>query len=171
MEVAERALQILPSLKTYISAAKTKQITEPCTKSFKKAEAIVNDDLFPAKLQFFLMVVREITPFLKLYQTDRPMLPFLCNDLSNLLRGLLEKFIKPSVMMHATNTVKLLKIDHQAQENHLDVTKVKVGFATERALTEHVKNSGSERLRLEFRQNCKCFLVKMVSKLCHCLRQ
>lgn len=47
----------------------------------------------------------------------------------------------------------------------MDVTKLKVGFATERALEEHVKNSGAERLRLEFRQSCKLFLVKMVSKL------
>lgn len=165
MEVAERALEILPSLKTYISAAKTKQITEPCTKSFKKAEAIVHDDLFPAKLSFFLMVAREVTPFLKLYQTDKPMLPFMCSDLTSILKSLLEKFVKPSVMVTATNTLKLLKVDFEAQDNHVDINKVKVSFATERALEEHVKNSGAERLRLEFRQNCKLFLVKMVSKL------
>lgn len=165
VEVAERALQILPALKIYIDAAKERKITEPSTNSFKKADAIVHDELFPAKLQFFLMVAREITPFLKLYQTDRPMLPFLCSDLTNVLRGLLEKFIKPSVMVTAGTTVKLLKIDYEAQESHLDVAKLKVGFATERALTEHVKKGGSERLRLEFRLNCKRFLVKMVSKL------
>ncbi|KAK5852418.1 hypothetical protein PBY51_023887 [Eleginops maclovinus] len=65
----------------------------------------------------------------------------------------MEKFVKPSVMMSATNTLKLLKVDHEEQDNHVDVNKVKVGFATERALVEHVKNSGAERLRLEFRQN------------------
>ena len=68
-------------------------------------------------------------------------------------------------MMSATNTLKLLKVDDEAQDNHVDVNRVKVGFATERALVEHVKNSGARRLRLEFRQNCKLFLVKMVSKL------
>lgn len=111
------------------------------------------------------MVAREVTPFLKLYQTDKPMLPFMCNDLTNILRSLMEKFVKPSVMVSATNTVKLFKVEYEAQDNHVDVNKVKVGFATERALVEHAKNSGSERLRLEFRQNCKLFLVKMVSKL------
>ncbi|KAK5874614.1 hypothetical protein PBY51_019545 [Eleginops maclovinus] len=93
------------------------------------------------------------------------MLPFMSGDLTNILRSLMEKFVKPSVMMSATNTLKLLKVDHEEQDNHVDVNKVKVGFATERALVEHVKNSGAERLRLEFRQNCKLFLVKMVSKL------
>ncbi|KAF3843378.1 hypothetical protein F7725_002227 [Dissostichus mawsoni] len=34
------------------------------------AQMIVQDDLFEAKLNFFLMVAREVTPFLKLYQTD-----------------------------------------------------------------------------------------------------
>lgn len=95
VEVAEHALQILPSLKTDISAAKAKKkkkIREPSTKSFKKAEVIVHHDLFPAKLNFFLIVAREVTPFLKLYQTDKPMLPFMCNDLTILLRSLLEKF-------------------------------------------------------------------------------
>lgn len=165
VEVAERTLQILPSLKTYISAAKTKKVTKLCTKSFKKAEMIVHDDLFPAKLHFFLMVAREITPFLKLYQTDKPMLPFMCNDLTAMLKSLMEKFDKPSVMKDATHAVKVLKVDHEHTDNHMDVTKLKVGFATERGLEEHAKNSGGERRRLEFRQNCKLFLIKMVSKL------
>lgn len=50
--------------------------------------------------------------------------------------------------------------------NHMDVTKLKIGFVTERALEEHMKKkSGAEKVRLEFRQNCKLFLLKMVSKL------
>lgn len=75
----------------------------------------------------------------------------------------MEKFLKPSVMMSETNTLTLLKVDYE--DNHMDVNKVKVGFVTERALEEHVKNLGAERLRPEFKHNCKHFLVKMVSKL------
>ncbi|RXN18476.1 LIM homeobox Lhx6 [Labeo rohita] len=166
VEVAEHALQILPSLKIYIKAAKAKTITEPSSKSFKTAQMIVQDDLFQAKLNFFLMVALEITPFLKLYQTDKPMLPFMSGDLTNMLRSLLEKFIKPSVMKNATTTLKLLQVDYADPVNHMDVTKLRVGFVTERALEEHKKkNSDAERLRLEFRQNCKLFLLKMVSML------
>lgn len=36
-------------------------------------------------------------------------------------------------MMIAPNTLKLLK----AHDNHMDVNKVKVGYATERDLEEH----------------------------------
>lgn len=110
VEVAERAFQIWPSLKLYINAAKMKTVTEPVTKSFKTAEMIVQDALFPAKINFFLIVAREITPFLKLYQTDKPMLPFMCGDLTNMLRSLMEKFVKPSFMKDATTPVKLFKL-------------------------------------------------------------
>ena len=167
VEVAERALQILPFLNTYISAAKQGTVAEPSTKSFKTAEKIVGDDLFPAKLNFFLMVAREMTPFLKSYQSDKPMLPFMNEDLASLLRGLLEKFIKPSlVIQSATNTLKLLQVEYENAENHVEVTKIKAGFVTERALEEHrKKHPNAQRLRLEFRQNCKLFLMKMVSKL------
>lgn len=112
------------------------------------------------------MVAKEITPFLKLYQTDKPMLPFMCGDLTNMLRGLMEKFIKPSVMKNATTPVKLLQVNYADPVNHMDVTKLRIGFVTEQALEEHMKkNSGAEKVRLEFRQNCKLFLLKMVSKL------
>lgn len=164
--MAERALQILPSLKIYIKAAKVEIVTEPSSKSFKTAQMIVQDDLFPAKLNFFLIVTREITPFLKLYQTVKPMLPFMSGDLTNMLRSLLEKFIKPSVMKITTTPLKLLQIDYADPVNHMDVPKLRVGFVTEQALEKHMKkDSDAERLRLEFRQNCKLFLLKMVSML------
>lgn len=164
--MAERALQILPSLKIYIKAAKVEIVTEPSSKSFKTTQMIVQDDLFPAKLNFFLIVTREITPFLKLYQTVKPMLPFMSGDLTNMLRSLLEKFIKSSVMKIATTPLKLLQIDYADPVNHMDVPKLRVGFVTEQALEEHMKkDSDAERLRLEFRQNCKLFLMKMVSML------
>ncbi|XP_013856113.1 uncharacterized protein LOC106511946 [Austrofundulus limnaeus] len=166
VDVAERALQILPCLKMYINAAKTKTVTEPCTKSFIAAQKIVEDELIPAKLNFFIMVAREITPFLKLYQTDKPMLPFMSKDLTNMLRSLMEKFIKPGVMKDATTAVKLLQVDFADTENHMDLTKLKVGFISQRALEDHMKkNPNADRLRLEFRQICKLFLLKMVAKL------
>lgn len=71
---------------------------------------ILQDALFPAKINIFLIVAREITPFLKLYQTDKPMLPFMCGDLTNMLRSLMEKFVKPSFMKDATTPVKLFKL-------------------------------------------------------------
>ena len=41
----------------------------------------MNDTLTTAKLQFFLFVAGILQPFLKLYQTDQPMIPFMYNDI------------------------------------------------------------------------------------------
>lgn len=49
---------------------KVKQIKEPTNKSFKELEGILCDKLFTARLNFFILVAREVEPFLKLYQTD-----------------------------------------------------------------------------------------------------
>jgi len=76
----------------------------------------------------------------------------------------MEKFVKPSVMKDATTPVKLLQVDYANSVNHVDVTKLRIGFVTQRAL-EHMKQNSSEKLNLEFRQNCKLFLLKMLSKL------
>lgn len=166
VEVVERALQILPSLKMYISATKEKTVTEPSTQSFISTKMIVEDDLFPAKLNFFLTVAGEVIQFLKLYQTDKPMLPFLSLDLTKMLRSLMEKFIKLSVINNTTTTLKLLEVDYANPVNHVDVTKLRVGFVTEQVLEENLKNNpNAEKLRLEFKQDCQLFLVKMVSML------
>lgn len=164
VEVVERALQIWPSLKKYIS--EEENATEPSTQSFKSAKMITQDDLFPAKLNFFLMLAGEITPFLKLYQTDKPMMPFVSGDLTNMLRNLMGKFIKLSVVKNATTTSKLLEVDYADPVNHMDVAKLRVGLVTKQALEENLNNNpDADRLRLEFKQNCKVFLLKMVSIL------
>ena len=58
------------------------------------------------------------------------MLPFMNEDLSSLLRVLLEKFIKPVVMKNATTPVKLLQVEYNDVENHVDVTNLNIGFIT-----------------------------------------
>lgn len=105
VSVAERALLLLPKLQMYIDAVKGKKIKEPTNKSFKELEGILCDNLFTARLNFFLLVAREVEPFLKLYQTDKPMVPFLCADLTNLM----ETFIKVEVLKEAPSTIKLIK--------------------------------------------------------------
>lgn len=50
--------------------------------------------------------------------------------------------------------------------NHVDLSKVNIGFATDRILCE-LKGSKklSEKQVSEFRMSCKAFLIKMVKKL------
>ncbi|KAK7880781.1 hypothetical protein WMY93_032594 [Mugilogobius chulae] len=94
--VAERVLQILPSIKAYVKAVKAKKIKEPAT--FRAVQEIVEDDLLPAKLHSSSCELRD------------------------LLHSLMKKFIKPCVM---TSAVELTQVDVCDPENHVDVTRLK----------------------------------------------
>lgn len=48
--------------------------------------AAQNDPVIVAKLHFYMSVIRTFTPFLTSYQTDQPMMPFLANDLGELMK-------------------------------------------------------------------------------------
>jgi len=72
----------MAKLKEYVEAVCRKELPNPGTSSFDTIEAANKDPLILAKLQFFLALSRTFFPFLKKYQTDEPVLPFLCRDLT-----------------------------------------------------------------------------------------
>ena len=166
--VVERALEIIPFVVQYITAAKSGKVTEPKNKSFENVQQSVKGPLLTAKLNFFLMNAREIQLSTKLtkYQADKPLLPFFATEMKNLVKELMQKFIKPDLLSDATSVVKLLKIEYEKFPNHVDLSKVKIEFAAERILCE-LKGSKklSERQVFEFRMSCKAFLIKMGKKI------
>ena len=50
--------------------------------------------MLKANLQFFISVATEVEPFLELYQADRPLLPFLAQDLGSLFKSLMTRIVK-----------------------------------------------------------------------------
>lgn len=87
--VIERALEVWPSLTQYIDAVRRKQLPNPGTASFDTVEDEKKDTLIVAKLHFSLTVARLFSPFLKKYQTDEPVMPFLSDDLAELIKVLI----------------------------------------------------------------------------------
>ena len=63
---------------------KNKQVTELKNQSFKVVKAFVEDVLAKAKIGCFIFYGKQFENFLKKYQTDRPMGPYLYEDLSEL---------------------------------------------------------------------------------------
>ena len=72
----------------------------PSSKSYENLLTAVNDNLIPAKLQFFSFIASLFKPFLLKYQSDKPMLPFLHDDLLKLVKKVLLQIIKPN-LVHA----------------------------------------------------------------------
>ena len=80
--VAERLLSIWPNIKVVITFwEKLPESKQPSSNSYVVIKDVVKDLFLPAKLRFFCYVAGIVEPFLKEYQTDMPMIPFLYFDL------------------------------------------------------------------------------------------
>ena len=98
MPIAEKALAIRESLILYVNKVSAKEVKNPGTVSYQVVKDFCNDQVAVAKLNAFLSSARQVSPFLVRYQTDKPMVPFLAEDLFSLLRGIMQKFIKGSML-------------------------------------------------------------------------
>ena len=132
--VSSRAMNIWESLKTYIAAVDRKKVARPANNSYSVISQAVKDPLIISQLAFMNSVSKEVEPFLQLYQTDKPMVPFIVTDLYKIIRNLMERCIKGSVIEAASSVSELMKID--LQENKLDNNKLGIGFKAERELSK-----------------------------------
>ena len=92
--VADRLLEIWPdivkTIKYWTLLPKSKQ---PKCKSFYIVSEAVNDVLTLLKLSFFSYMTFWIHPFLKKYQKELPLIPFLYEDLTKLLKKVFQIII------------------------------------------------------------------------------
>ncbi|KAL6459284.1 hypothetical protein MHYP_G00327560 [Metynnis hypsauchen] len=82
----ERAVEVWPSIVKYVDLVKTKKLPNPGSSSYDTIAVARMDPLLLAKFHFFMAISRVFQPFLTKYQTDAPMMPFLWNDLENLIK-------------------------------------------------------------------------------------
>jgi len=66
----------------------------PKIQSFTTVKQCVVDTLTTAKLHFFVTQAKVMKPYLEKYQTDNPMVVYMAEDLKNLLKTVMEKFVK-----------------------------------------------------------------------------
>lgn len=158
VSAAERLLKVLANIKKYMENTKKLPSTFTCT----TVEQLCADKLASAKIAFFSSVGSLCEPFLAKYQTPKPMAPFLYDDIAHLLRVVLKRFVKKSVMEQADTVSKLVKIDISKGENKCNYKEVDIGVGATKALAE-AKASDSERL--SFRMDCLKFLSAVAGKI------
>ncbi|XP_028301021.1 uncharacterized protein LOC114462415 [Gouania willdenowi] len=159
--VVERALAVWPSLLLYMEAVKTKRLSNPGTASYDTVAAAIKDPLILAKLQFYAALARTFTPFLKKYQTDNPVLPFLPKDLTELMMSLLRRFIKREVL-HDITALQLTKLDVTDKTIWLSPQDISIGLGAESVL-KSIK--GAELRVLEFKRECMQGLCNIIRKV------
>ena len=78
-------------------------------------------------------------PFLTEYQYTKPMMPFMYDDLHQLLRDIVSKYIKPETMKKCKNASILFDINFSDAKNCLRNKGVDVGFGANKILTDKMK--------------------------------
>ncbi|CAB1461031.1 unnamed protein product [Pleuronectes platessa] len=72
-----------PHVKAYVE----EKVNYPKVNACEDRKDRCADPLFTVKVAIFNSVAREVTPFLTAFQTDKPMLPFLSEDMFELIWG------------------------------------------------------------------------------------
>lgn len=161
---AERAIQIWPSIKKYITAVKKGEVHEPTCTSFKSLAKHDQDRLLIAKLHSFIYVAKIFRPFLTRFQKDEPLAPFLAKELFLVVKRLcslvlnenyLEGWKKPS---DVTNP-KDIEVKHYKSRS-----KIEIGHQAETILCEEKKHV-SELQIMSFKMDFMKFVKQCVTKI------
>ena len=100
--------------------------------------SFIKDPLAEAKLGWFVTFATPVEIFLKKYQTDKPMGPFLVTDLNYMLNSLAQKIVRSTFIDSSTNVLELdLK-----KENILKSSKdIDFGCRAKTFIRELIKNA------------------------------
>lgn len=156
--VANRAASILPHVKKYVEKV-TESKKQPNCSSFKIVANAVRDELLPAKLAFFEALALDVEPFMREFQSDSPLAPFLYTALSTLVRHTMTRVLKEEVL---GDEAGIHDVDIKNKENLRTAKQIELGYSTTRALS---KCRVSEKNVLIFRQECRTCLQLFVQKI------
>jgi len=138
----------------------------PTNSSFQKLIHHCRNPLTSVRQQFFISVAEILQPFLKKFQTNKPIILYLAEELYTLLKTFLERFIKPAVLEKATSQTKLANVDIMVPENIVHAKQVVIGLGTNALLKEAEKDMKVSELQvMSFMKECVLFLQKVASKL------
>ena len=101
-KVADRLIEIWHNLKKlFVHWKKLPKYKRPSSKSCANVKAAFKDPMTPAKLTFFSFVPGILQPILVKYQSDKPMVSYMYQDLK-LLRKLMQLIIKPDIVANCS---------------------------------------------------------------------
>ena len=124
------------------------------------------DLLVPVKLPFFVFVATIFGPYLSIFQTDAPMIPFMFTELENIYSKLLRLLLRQSCLEKTTFIVNRLKKDWiENKENHLENGLVDLGTAGAATKLKLQKTNVRSESRRKFQGECKQFAIDVFLKI------
>ena len=163
--VSDRLLKIWPNIvklvNFWLTLPKSKQ---PKSKSFEAVKSAVEDNLTIVKLNVFSYFASLCQPFLKKYQTEKPMIPYMYPDLVQLLHNVLQIVVKQEIIDKCTSGQSLSKIDLDSDE---DFKKdFYLGFAAESEIKDLKKKGRVKNTEIQnFQKNVRSCVVSTLKKM------
>ena len=145
---------------------KVQKSKRPSSKSYLTVKGSVEDPPVTAKLQFFSFVSSIVEPYLRKYETDKPMIPFVYLDLKDLVIKLLDNIVKPTVINNCKSGKQLKEIDLSNEENLISVGKINMGFDVEDIISRLKQQDKVSLSQLKaFKEGEQQFVISMLEKL------
>ena len=94
-----------------------------------------------AKLKFMEFVSNKLNKFLRGYQTDQPIVPFLCNSLKEISTSPLQMFILNDTIKKTDTTLKLMKIVTNDVNLHKPYDLIQIGTGAKLHVANYKKNT------------------------------
>ena len=164
-KVAERAVQIWPNVEKFVASFEDPKKASS-TASFVTVKAACEDPLTTTKLEFFISVAKQLQPFLKRFQTDATMAPFLGQQLKEVMMGLMGPFLKQEVLSSANTLQKLASLDPKDKKNQMLSKHIVLGLAAKQSLKNVTdKKAVSDLKVLAFKNECLTLLAALTSKM------
>ena len=167
--VADRALDVWPSIVALVryfeGLCQSKRPRN--NKSYDTLVVQHTDLLVPAKFHFFRFMASILQPYLVMFQTDAPMVPFMFDELSSILYRLLRSVYRKSKLDQKKMLRDVMNEDFlKLAENQMDELQVDIGAAARDCV---LNVSVSAERKRQFRKECKssivCILLKLLERL------
>lgn len=166
-DCAEKALTIIKGYQKFVThVCSLKKSAQPNSKnkSFQTLKSMVRDPLISAKLKFFAMVSGKLNVFLRGFQTDKPMIPFMADVLGDIVRDFIERIILKDTLKKASNLYQMIQLDLNDKNIRKPSTNIDIGFAAQLKLDETKLKSTDSKV-IAFKNEAGQFLASLVSHL------
>ena len=124
----------------------------------------MKDPVIKAKFHFFSYVAKVASPFLHIYQTAVPMMPFFYDDLHDVIRTIMEKIVVSSVLHELKTSSSLCSINLTKKDNLK--TKPDVGFGATTEINDLLKkDTVTSKSVKSFKKDYINFISSMLTRL------
>ena len=161
--VAERAIKIWPNMIQMIKEwEKQPKSSRPKNKSYETLVEFYQDKFVPCRLEYFRYLAKIMHDYLKIFQTDRPMVPFIADELEKQMRKITGIVLKRSVLSETPTPYTLIKLDLDSEKNLLPVDNINIGTG----LKEMMKAlSLKQEEKRKFLRECKLSAIALLKKM------